>query len=414
VANQVFSQQFENGLTLLAEPMDWLESAAFTLLVPSGADRDPKHLAGLSNFVCEMVQRGCGSRSSRQFIEDLELLGVDSSGSVSNAFASYGGSMPAEKLLEALTIYADVVRCPHLNDDQFDDAQQVCVQEVRSHDDDLAHKVMTELRRRRYLDPYSRVSYGNVEGIQQITIDDVREHFRMSYQPQGAIVSVAGKIDWPSLCAHVEKLLGDWTGTNPPIKETPAPVEQCFHIEHDSSQTHLGVSYTSVPYSNDNYFQSHGAVGVLSGGMSSRLFTEVREKRGLCYSVYASCETVRDRGAVVSYAGTTTERAQETLDVLVQELLRLREGVREEELQRLKARIKSQLIMAQESSSARSGQIAWDWYHLNRVRTLDELSSIIDALTCQTINQYLVDNPPRDFRIVTLGAKQLEIPRGIS
>ena len=414
MANQVYSQQFENGLTLLAEPMDWLESAAFTLLIPSGADRDPKHLAGLGNFVCEMAQRGCGGRSSRQFIEDLELLGVDSSGSVSNAFASYGGAMPAEKLCEALTIYADVVRRPHLNDDQFDDAQQVCIQEVRSHDDDLAHQVMTELRRRRYRDPYSRVSYGNIEAIQQIKIDDVREHFRTFHQPQGAILSVAGKIDWPSLRDHVGQLLGDWSGSDRAIEETPAPADTYFHIEHDSSQTHLGVSYTSVPYSDDDYFQSHGAVGVLSGGMSSRLFTEIREKRGLCYAVYASCETVRDRGAVVSYAGTTTERAQETLDVLVHELLRLPEGVAEQELQRLKARIKSQLIMAQESSSARSSQVAWDWYHLKRVRTLDELSSIIDALTCRSINRYLVDNPPSDFRVVTLGATQLEIPRGIS
>ena len=414
MANQVYSQQFGNGLTLLAEPMDWLESAAFTLLIPVGADRDPKHLAGLSNFVCEMAQRGCGTRSSRQFIEDLELLGVDSSGSVSNAFTSYGGSMPAEKLREALTIYADVVRRPHLNEDQFDDAQQVCIQEVRSHDDDLAHKVMSELRRRRYPDPYSRVSYGTIEAIEQITIDDVRNHYQTFHQPQGAILSVAGKIDWPSLCDHVGQLFNDWTGSKQPIAETPAPQEAYFHIEHDSSQTHLGVSYTSVPYADDNYFQSHGAVGVLSGGMSSRLFTEIREKRGLCYAVYASCETVRDRGAVVSYAGTTTERAQETLDVLVEELLRLREGVREEELSRLKARIKSQLIMAQESSSARSSQIAWDWYHLNRIRTLDELSAIIDALSCQTINQYLVDNPPCDFRVVTLGASQLEIPRGIS
>ncbi|MDA1054696.1 MAG: pitrilysin family protein [Planctomycetota bacterium] len=414
MANQVYSQQFENGLTLLAEPMDWLESVAFTLLIPSGADRDPKQLAGLSNFVCEMAQRGCGSRSSRQFIEDLELLGVDSSGSVSNGFTSYGGSMPAEKLRDALTIYADVARRPHLNDDQFDDAQQVCIQEVRSHDDDLAHQVMTELRRHRYADPYSRVSYGNIEAIQQIKIDHVREHFGTFYQPQGAILSVAGKIDWQSLCDHVGQLFSDWTGSDQPIEETPAPAAPYFHIDHDSSQTHLAVSYQSVPYSHDDYFQSHGAVGVLSGGMSSRLFTEIREKRGLCYSVYASCETVRTRGAIVSYAGTTTERAQETLDVLVHELLRLQEGVREQELQRLKARIKSQLIMAQESSSARSSQIAWDWYHLNRIRALDELSAIIDALTCQTINQYLVDNPPRDFRVVTLGAKQLEIPRGIS
>ncbi|MCB9923578.1 MAG: insulinase family protein [Planctomycetaceae bacterium] len=401
-------------MTLLAEPMDWLESAAFTLLIPAGADRDPQKLAGLSNFVCEMTQRGCGSRSSRQFIEDLELLGVDSSGSVSNAFTSYGGSMPAERLHEALTIYADVARRPHLSEDQFEDAQQVCIQEVRSHDDDLSHKVMTELRRRRYADPYSRVSYGNIEAIEAITIKDIRSHFQRFHQPRGAILSVAGNIEWSSLCEQVGELFADWTGTDAAIEETAAPVEPYTHIQHDSSQTHLGVSYASVPYADDDYFQSYGAVGVLSGGMSSRLFMEVREKRGLCYAVYASCETVRDRGAVVAYAGTTTERAQETLDVLVTELLRLKEGVCEEELLRLKARIKSQLIMAQESSNARSSQIAWDWYHLNRVRTLAELSSLIDALTCQTINQYLVDHPPSDFRIVTLGASQLEIPRGIS
>jgi predicted Zn-dependent peptidase len=414
VANQVYSQQFDNGLTLLAEPMDWLESAAFSLLVPAGAERDPKPFAGLSNFVCEMAQRGCGKRSSRQFIEDLELLGVDSSGSVSNAFTSYGGAMPAEKLCDALTIYADVVRNPHLADDQFADAQQVCIQEVRSHDDDLAHKVMTELRQRRYPDPYSRVSYGSIEAIEQTTIDDVRNHFRDFHQPQGAILSVAGKIDWPALRDHVSQLFGDWTGSNASVAETPACDDLYVHIAHNSSQTHLAISYESVPYASDDYFQSHGAVGVLSGGMSSRLFTEIREKRGLCYSVYATCETVRDRGAVVGYAGTTTERAQETLDVLVEELLRLQEGVGEEELQRLKARIKSQLIMAQESSGARSSQIAWDWYHLNRIRSLEELSSIIDGLTCQSINQYLVDHPPRDFRVVTLGAQQLEIPRGIS
>ena len=414
MANQVYSHQFDNGLTLLAEPMDWLESAAFTLLVPAGADRDPRHLGGLSNFVCEMAQRGCGSRSSRQFVEDLELLGVDSSGSVSNAFTSYGGSMPAERLADALTIYADVVRRPHLDDSQFADAQQVCLQEVRSHDDDLAHKVMMELKRLRYADPYSRVSYGSIESISQIKSNDVRAHFESFHQPNGAILSVAGKIEWEPLVEATGKLFADWSGTNQPIEETAAPTETSSHISHDSSQTHLGVTFQSVPYSHDDYFQAHGAVGVLSGGMSSRLFTEVREKRGLCYAVYASCETVRKCGVVVSYAGTTTERAQETLDVLVHELLRLKEGVHEEELQRLKARIKSQLIMAQESSSARSSQIAWDWYHLNRVRTLDELSQIIDALSCQSINRHLVDHPPRDFRVVTLGAKELEIPRGIS
>ena len=120
-------------------------------------------------------------------------------------------------------------------------------------------------------------------------------------------------------------------------------------------------------------------MGVLSDGMSSRLFTEVREKRGLCYTVYASCHSLKDRGSVICYAGTTTERAQETLDVMFAELVRLEQGIQPDELHRLKARIKSSLIMQQESSTSRSGSIAADWYYLNRVRTLDELGAIIDG-----------------------------------
>lgn len=411
--NQVHIHQFDNGLTLLAEPMEWLESAAFSLLLKAGAARDPGDKRGLSNFTCEMAQRGCGGRSSREFVEELELLGVDSSGSTSNIHTSFGGAMTAEKLLDALTIYADVVRKPHLDQDQLEDARMVCVQEVRSHEDDLAHKVMVELRRQRYPDPYSRVSYGDLEAIGNIGLEDVQSYFQQRYKPEGAILSVAGKIDWPRLRDHVESLFADWVGNLDEIAQTAAPATPYCHLSHESSQTHVGVSYANVPYSHDDYFQSHGAVGVLSGGMSSRLFMEVREKRGLCYAVHASCESVRKWGSVVCYAGTTTERAQETLDVMVAELVRLADGVEENELQRLKARIKSALIMVQESSTSRAGQIAGDWYHLGRVRSLEELSEIVDGLTCDTINKFLAENAPSDFRVVTLGASELKMPEAI-
>jgi predicted Zn-dependent peptidase len=141
--------------------------------------------------------------------------------------------------------------------------------------------------------------------------------------------------------------------------------------------------------------------------MSSRLFTEVREKRGLCYTVYASYHTLRDRASVLCYAGTTAERAQETLDVTLGELKRLAAGIEPNELSRLKARVKSSLVMQQESSSSRSSSIARDWYHLGRVRTLDEIGQLVDALTCDSINGYLAAHPPRDFTIVTLGQRPL-------
>ena len=117
--------------------------------------------------------------------------------------------------------------------------------------------------------------------------------------------------------------------------------------------------------------------------MSSRLFTEVRERRGLCYSVYASYHTLRDRAGVFCYAGSSAQRAQETLDVTLGELKRLAKGIEPGELERLKARIKTELIMQQESSFARSSSIAREWYHIDRARTLDEVGRLIDGLSSE-------------------------------
>ena len=169
-----------------------------------------------------------------------------------------------------------------------------------------------------------------------------------------------------------------------------------------------------MAYRDPDYYVASAAVGVLGDGMSSRLFPEVREKRGLCYSVYASHGTLLDRGSVFGYAGTSAERAQETLDVMLHEIVRLSEGIEAGELDRLKARIKSSLIMQQESTSARSALLTRDWYFLGRVRTLDEVEAIVDGLSADEINRYLASHRPEKFTIVTLGPKALEVPVGIS
>jgi predicted Zn-dependent peptidase len=212
----------------------------------------------------------------------------------------------------------------------------------------------------------------------------------------------------------VERLLGDWGAVDSPALATTPQLGHHRHIQHDSAQTHIAVAYPSAAYGTDDYYQARGAVGILSDGMSSRLFTEIREKRGLCYTVSASCHSIKGQGNVVCYAGTTSERAQETLDVLVDQLMRLTDGVDQEELRRLKARIKTDLLLSQESSRARSGAIALDWYYLGRVQTLAEVGRIVDDLSCESINAYLASHPPTSFSIVTLGAKKLEIPVGIS
>jgi predicted Zn-dependent peptidase len=144
--------------------------------------------------------------------------------------------------------------------------------------------------------------------------------------------------------------------------------------------------------------------------MSARLFTEVREKRGLCYSVYATLSTLKHEARVLAYAGTTAERAQETLDVTLRELQRLGEGISEDELHRCKARAKSSLIMAQESTLSRSSSIASDWFHLGRVTTLAEVRDRIEALTVDTVLDYVHRYPAGDFTILTLGPERLQMP----
>lgn len=405
----IFQQKLGNQLVLLAEPMPWLESAAFALLVPAGCGRDPSDRLGLASLTSEMVQRGCGSRDSRRFLEDLELLGADTSSSVANAHASFGGAMPAESLFDTLRIYADVVQRPHLAEDQLDDARQSCIQEVRAIDDDLAQQVMQTLRRRHYPEPFGRSSQGTVEGLEQATLADVRRHFEETFVPSNAILSVAGKFDWPSLRDHVESCFGSWANRSPAPLAGAQPIGGYQHLAYDSTQTHIGVAYESVPYSHPDYYDARAAIGVLSDGMSSRLFTEVREKRGLCYTVYAYCHSLRDRGSVIGYAGTTTERAQETFDVMLAEFRRLSDGITDDELGRLKAKLKSSLIMQQESSPARSGAMASDWYHLGRIQTMDELAGIVDGLSASRINDYLARHRPDKFSIVTLGAKELAL-----
>ncbi len=414
MTQSILSHTFENGLVLLAEPMQSVESAAFTFRVPAGTAYEPPGRGGLAGLACELVLRGAGKRDNRQFVNDLDNLGVDRGESVADVHLNFRGATLSKNLAPALAIYADVLRRPHLPADQLEPSRLTALQELAAVEDEPSQKVMLELRRRHLPDPWGRPSQGEREALEAITIDEIKHYFAEQFRPNGTILGVAGRIDWPELKEQVGKLFGDWPSRPEPIiVERPVGAKR-HHLQQDSNQTQIGIAYPSVAYRDPDYYQASAAIGVLSGGMSSRLFTEVREKRGLCYTVYATHGTLLDRGSVYCYAGTSAERAQETLDVTLAEVIRLSDGIEPGELSRLKARIKSGLIMQQESSSARSSSLVRDWYYLGRVRTLDEIGAIVDALTPESINAYLAKNRPSDFTIVTLGPKPLETPHAVS
>lgn len=216
MTQEIHTHELGNGMVLTAEAMPWLESAAFSLLLPAGCARDPTDRLGLANLTCEMAQRGCGARSSRDFVEDLEMLGADSSAGVQASHTTFAGAMPSESLHDVLSIYIDVVRRPHLPADQLEDGRQVCIQEIRAAEDDLAQTAMTELRQRQYGEPWGRAAHGRVDGVSAMKLDDIEHHIKSHYRPNDAILSVAGKFDWSALRDCVEALCGDWSAVEPP------------------------------------------------------------------------------------------------------------------------------------------------------------------------------------------------------
>ena len=405
---QILHHTYDNGLTLVAQPMPWLESAAFSISVPAGCRFDSDDKIGVANFACEMVQRGCGKYNSREYIEALESLGVDYSSSAALYTTNFGGAMQAAQLNETLAVYADVLQRPLFPEDQLEDGRMVCYQEIASLGDDLAQRTIRQLRLNHYGSTDGRNCEGTMESVGSITLDDLKSFYQTHYRPNGLIIACAGKLDWEPLKSHVGKLFDQWEPKPESTIQIQPAKHGVDHIAHESEQTHIAIGYAGVPYNHKDYYLNRGAIGVLSGGMSSRLFTEVREKRGLCYTVFASCSSLRDKGAVLCYSGTSFDRAQETLDVILAELKKLADGIQEDELRRLKVQIRSGLVMQQESCRGRAGSIAGDWMHLGRVKTLDEINEEINALTVESINQYLATNPPGNFDIVTLGQHPLE------
>ncbi|WP_010582883.1 M16 family metallopeptidase [Schlesneria paludicola] len=407
IGHEIHHKTLSNGLTVLVETMPAVRSAAFTLLIPAGSAFDPAGQNGTASALADWITRGTGSMSSRELLSAFDRLGIQAHESASLNHLVISGACLSENLPAALRLYGEVIRHPLFNEDDFEAVMAGVEQSLLVIEDEPRQKVMFELVRRCFPSPWGKPAEGTLEDLEQITPDAVRQQFRRCVRPQGAILGIAGNVTLEELAPILDEAFGDWSGANEIVLKTGARGVYRDHLSHESTQTHIGVSYPAVPYGADDYYQAWAAVNVLSGGMSSRLFTEVREKRALCYSVYASLNSIKSEGQVLCYAGTTSERAQETLDVLLRELVRLGEGIEEEELARCKARAKSSLIMAQESTGGRAGSLARNWFYLGRIVTMEEVRAKIEALTTQTVLDYVKAHPAQDFTVLTIGPEPL-------
>lgn len=406
--SEYFSHTFPNGLQLLVEPVPEVRSAAFTLLTPAGVMWDLPGKGGLANVVSELWQRGAGSRDSRALSAALDNLGVQRSSSAEIRHLSFSAALLAENLEPAMTIVSDIVRRPRLEEEQLEFCKAAVLQEIQSLEDEPSQKVFIALRKRAMPPPFGKPTLGSEEDVESLTRHDAVDFHDRHVRPNGAILGVAGAVEFEQVRDLVGKLFGDWEKSKEFAHEVGEPPYGKEHLESDKIQTHIGLAFPSVHYGDPDFYNAHGVAQVLGGGMSSRLFTEVREKRGLCYSVSASYNPGKDRGLFIGYAGTTNERAAETLDVVRAEFNRLREGITENEVARVRIGLKASLVMQEESTSARASVLARSWYNLGRVRTLEETLANIDKLSPELLHGFLERHPLKETVLVTLGPKPLD------
>lgn len=409
MSNQKFdSLTLPNGLRIVVQTMSGLQSAAMSLMIPAGAIHDQPGKLGTTAILSEMIPRGAGELSARQLSSRMDNLGLQRSVSGGIRYLTFSAATTADRIVEAIPLIASMVRSPQLADEQFEPAKGLVMQGLNALEDEPKQLLGHALRRCSYPAPFGNPSEGCIEQVPSISIEDVRQHHQSFVVPNEAVLGIAGNVTLEELIPHITAAFEGWQSKDVSLPTAGSIEPSPLHLEHDSAQTHIGLAWDAVPYQHQRYFDSWAAISILSGGMSSRLFTEVREKRGLCYAISASINTQIDQARVFGYAGTTNERAQETLDVMVAEIRRLHEDLTDDELQRCKARAKSTLIMQQESTMSRSGSLARDTLYLGRVVPLQEIRDRIDSLTVDSVRDYVVTHAPQEMVLVTIGPEALD------
>jgi predicted Zn-dependent peptidase len=397
----------KNGMVLVGEPMEAVESAAFGFMLPAGAARLAEGCCGAGNVIVDWIFRGAGDRDSRQLGDALDGLGLHRASSVGSSHISIGSALEAENLADALDLYADIILRPQLKDEQFELARQLAIDSVLALDDDPRQKVMLKLREQFYPSPLGRSTAGDIEELKALTAESTRGIIKNNFNLSEVIFAVAGKYDFDAVARQIEKLFegdGEKPAESAPLGEKGGAYT---HLNNEGAQVHIGVMTETVKPTDEDYYNARVAVSVLSGGMSARLFTEVREKRGLCYAIGARYHGLKEAAGMMCYAGTTPETGQETLDCVMGEFDRLSEGISEEEIQRAKVGLKAALILQSESSSSRAGGIAGDYYMYGRVRSLDEIKSKVEETSVDSVLAFLRNNKFKDYTVVTIGPKEV-------
>jgi predicted Zn-dependent peptidase len=383
-----YTHTLANELQLVGQRMPSLASVTFGIQVAAGLRDEPGERGGLTNLLSDMMFQGTETRDVRQLTDEFEEIGARRGAETGTEFARYSAQIVGTRLEKALELFADILLHPAFPEAEFEQMRAIQLQEIRRRDDEPMRRIFDLVREKFYAGTsLGRRALGTKESVEALEPEHLRTFWRERYHPQRSLLAIAGNFDWDTVVALVEKYLGGWSGAaGPSPVERPHP-ENAVNIElQEGNQEHIGMAYPFPKYGDPDYYAASVMTEIFGGGMSSRLFREVREKRGLVYSVSAMYAPNGIFGAGYIYAGTTPEKAHETVQVTLDQMRAMQsEGVTADELERAKVQLKSELVMRGESSAARMGALARAWWFEGRLIPIHEITEAIDAVSQEQI-----------------------------
>jgi len=407
--NNTLDVTLSNGLRFVGERIERSQALALGVRIPAGSKDDPANKLGLADLVQETLFKGTQKRDARALEDAFDFYGIQHQEQTLTESSVLQLRCLPEHAGRGLELLREVLTQPSFPEKECETAKTMAVQSLKRLEDEPLSKVFVLLKELYFGTEWGHVELGSESTVPEVSRSDIEAFWKAHYIPAGVVVSAAGKFEPDALQKELETLLANSGAAWPQESPPPPPGKHLRqHAYKDSQQTQIALAYPGVPRNHPAYYTARVAVGVLAGGMSARLFTEVREKRGLVYAVGAQAISLRGSGAVYAYAGTTAPRAAETLQVLKAELARLGQDVTQEEIERAKVGLKARMLMDQESTYHRAREMLDDVFYEGRTVPVGEIVRKIDAVMLEDVKTYWNSHPVEPYSLVILGREALE------
>ncbi|HEY0797588.1 MAG TPA: pitrilysin family protein [Candidatus Baltobacteraceae bacterium] len=373
-----------NGVRIISEAMPYVRSAALGIWADVGSASERPERRGISHLVEHMLFKGTQRRSARQIAEEMDGVGGNLNAFTDKETTCYYAKVIDHHVPLAVDVLTDMFLNSLFDPTELAKEQKVVLEEIRMYDDspdEMIHDLFT--RTMWTGSNLGEPTIGYAETVSALTRDDLRNHVHAGYAPNAVVVAAAGNIDHDALVALFEKAFAAYEGVSQlPVPERPSLTPATFVKHKDTEQAYVVLGTGGLAQSDERRYVLSVMDTILGGGMSSRLFQEVREKRGLAYNVYSFQQGYRGSGLFAVSAGTSPSSAQECIDVIVDQLHLLAErGVTDAELTLAKEHIKGNLTLSLESTSSRMIRLGRGEFALGRNVTTEEIETNVDAVT---------------------------------